>query len=60
VFVPVTDSLGGRHFANNNELKQNFHDVLRSRGREFYGTGTQRLAQRWQKLVEDDGGFVEK
>jgi hypothetical protein len=34
--------------------------VLQSRCREFYNTGTQRLTQRWQKFVENDGGFVEK
>jgi hypothetical protein len=39
-------------FADDNELKQSRHDVLRSGGREFYNTGTQRLDQRWQKCVE--------
>jgi hypothetical protein len=34
--------------------------VPRSRGREFYNTATQRLTQRWQKRVENDGNFVEK
>jgi hypothetical protein len=35
-------------------------DALRSRGREFYNTSTQRLTQRWQKYVKKDRDFVEK
>jgi hypothetical protein len=35
-------------------------DVLRSRGREFYNTATQRLTERWQKCVGNDGDFVYK
>jgi hypothetical protein len=31
----VKDALRGRHFADDNELKQSFRDVLRSRGRDF-------------------------
>jgi hypothetical protein len=60
LFGPVKDALRGRHFVDVNELQQSFRDVLRSRGREFYSIGTQRLAQCWQKLVESDGDFVEK
>jgi hypothetical protein len=41
LFGPVRDALRGRHFADGNELKQSFRDVLRSRGREFYNTGVQ-------------------
>jgi hypothetical protein len=33
--------------------------MLRSRDREFYNIGTQRLTHRWQKYVENDGDFVE-
>jgi hypothetical protein len=36
------------------------HDVLQSRGREFYNSGIQHLTQHWQKRVENDGDFVEK
>jgi hypothetical protein len=44
LFGPVPlRSLRGRYFAANNELKQSFRDVLRSRGGEFYNTGTQHI-----------------
>jgi hypothetical protein len=33
-------------------LKQSFHDVLQSRGREFYNTGMRSLTQYWQKCVK--------
>jgi hypothetical protein len=35
-------------------------DVLRSRGREFYSIGIQRLTQSWKKCVENDGDFMKK
>jgi hypothetical protein len=60
LFGSVKDALSGGHFADHNELKQSFHDALRSRGREFYNTGLQRFIERWQKCVENDGDFVEK
>jgi histone-lysine N-methyltransferase SETMAR len=40
LFGPVKDGLRGRYFAEFNELKRNFCDVLRSRGWEFYNTDT--------------------
>jgi histone-lysine N-methyltransferase SETMAR len=46
LFGPVKDVLRRRYFADDSELKQRFRDGLRSRGREFYNTGTQRLTQR--------------
>jgi hypothetical protein len=51
LFGSVKDALRGRHFASDNELKESFRDVLRSRSREFYSTGIQCLTQRWQKCV---------
>jgi hypothetical protein len=42
LFGPVKHALRGRHFADANELKQTFRDVLRSQGREFYN-GIHRL-----------------
>jgi hypothetical protein len=35
LFGPVKDALRGRHFADDDELKQVFRDVLRSRGRGY-------------------------
>jgi hypothetical protein len=59
-FGPVKDALFGCHFANDNELKQTFCEVLRSQGRDFYSSDIQCLTQHWQKCVEKDGDFVEK
>jgi hypothetical protein len=36
LFGPVKYAVRRRYFADDNELKQSFHDALRSRGREFY------------------------
>jgi hypothetical protein len=60
LFDPIKDALHGRHFADENELKQSFCDVLQSQGREFYNTGLQHLIQHWQKCVENDVDFVGK
>jgi hypothetical protein len=60
LFGPVKNAVRGCHIADGNKLNQSFLDVLRSRGRELYNTGTQRLTQRWQKCVENDRFFVDK
>jgi hypothetical protein len=52
MFGPVSDALRGHHFADDNELKQSFRDVLLSRGREFHNTGIQRLTQHWQSVLK--------
>jgi hypothetical protein len=51
LFGPVRDALRGRHFADDNELKQSFRDVLRSQDRESESKGIQRLTQCWQKCL---------
>jgi hypothetical protein len=60
LFSPVKDALCGHDFADDNELKHSFRDVLQSKGREFYITGVQRLTQCWQRCTENDEDFVEK
>jgi hypothetical protein len=60
LFGPVKGTLRGRRFADDNELQQSFHVVLRSRGREFYNICKERFNQRRQNCVENDGGFVER
>jgi hypothetical protein len=36
LFNFVKNALHGHHFADDNKLKQSFHDVLQSQGKEFY------------------------
>jgi transposase len=60
LFGPVKAAVRGRHFADDSKLKQSLCDVGQSRGREFYGIGIQRVTQRWQNCVENDGHSVEK
>jgi hypothetical protein len=45
LFDPIQHALCGYHFADDNELKQSFCDVLQNQGRKFYNTGTQCLTQ---------------
>jgi histone-lysine N-methyltransferase SETMAR len=60
LFGPVKDALCGCHYADDTELKQSFHELFQSQGREFYNNGIQHLMQHWQKCVENDEDFVEK
>jgi hypothetical protein len=50
LFGPVKDELLGRQIADASELKQHFRVVLRSRGRECYNSGIQRLTLRGKVL----------
>jgi hypothetical protein len=61
-FGPLTDTLGGSSFADNDELEHNVREKLRRFRKGIYATGIQRLTQRWKKCVdsEEDFDFVEK
>jgi histone-lysine N-methyltransferase SETMAR len=52
LFGTVKHALRGRHFADDNQLKETFRHVIRNRIWECYNIGIQRLTQRWQKCVE--------
>jgi hypothetical protein len=60
LFGPVKDAICERYFAENNEMKQSFSDVVCSGGRIFYNTGISFHTQRWQKCAVNDENFVEK
>jgi histone-lysine N-methyltransferase SETMAR len=60
LYGPLKDALGGRRFADDDELKHSVGEELRRFSKEFYTTGIQRLTQRWKKFVDNEGDFVEK
>ena len=63
-FGSPKDGLLGRCFPDDDddddELKHNMFEELRRFVKEFYATDIQRLARRWKKCFETNGGnFVE-
>jgi histone-lysine N-methyltransferase SETMAR len=60
LFGLLKDSLRGRRFADDDELKHSVREELRRFSKELYATGIQRLTQRWKKCVHNEGDFVEK
>jgi len=53
-FGPLKEALRGRRFADDDELKHSVPEELWCFGKEFSGTGIQRLAQRWKKCVDNE------
>ena len=59
-FGPLKNDLRRRRFAEEGELKHRVHEELRRVSKEFYTISLQRLTQRWEKCVDNEGDFVEK
>jgi hypothetical protein len=57
LFGSLKRALIGLHFADDNELNQNFRHVFRNWGREFYNIGVERLTQPWEKYVENGADY---
>ena len=59
LFGPLKDTLRGRRFVDDDELRHRLREELRRFCKEVYSTDIQRLMQRWKKCL-DNGGFVGK
>jgi hypothetical protein len=62
-FGPLKEDFRGRRFADDDdddELKHSVPEEIRCFGKEFPGTGIQRLAQRWKECVdkEENGKII--
>lgn len=60
LFPELKKHLGGRRFANEDELKQQVERWLASLAGEWYATGLKKLLTRYQKCIEVQGDYVEK
>jgi hypothetical protein len=58
--APLKNALRERCFADEDEMKHDVREELGCLSKEFYATGIQRLAQRWDTRVDTEGDFVEK
>jgi hypothetical protein len=53
-------TLRGRHFANDQELKEVVHAWLVTQPKTFFSDRIQKLVSRWTKCVTKEGEYVEK
>jgi hypothetical protein len=52
--------LGGKRFADDEEVETEMQKWLRQQSKDFYAAGFDALLQRWDKCINVGGGYVEK
>jgi hypothetical protein len=52
--------LGGRCFADDEEVETEVRKWLRQQSKYFYAAGFDALVKRWDKCISVGGGYVEK
>ncbi|GBL95903.1 hypothetical protein AVEN_227138-1 [Araneus ventricosus] len=60
LFGPLKQHLGGKHFADDDDVQ---HEVLlwmTQQPKEFYAAGIGALIKRWDKCINIGGDYVEK
>ena len=58
LFGPLKESLRGRHFFNDEEVKTAVRKWLKTQ--PFYNEGICALVKRWEKVVRKTGDYIEK
>jgi hypothetical protein len=56
----MKDGLRGKQFPNTDAIIEAVKKWLSQTDSDFYGTGIQRVVERWNKCIECGGDFVEK
>jgi hypothetical protein len=61
VFVAQSGSqLGGKRFADDEEVEMEMRKWLRQQSKDFYAAGFHALVKRWDKYIDVGEGYVEK
>ena len=60
LFGPLKNTLRGRRFAADDEVKEAVHDWLRNQPQTFFSNGIKKLTGRWAKCIEKKGDYIEK
>jgi hypothetical protein len=60
LFGPLKDHVGGRGFADDEEVETEVRNWLRQQSKDFYAAGFDALVKRWDKCIDVGGGYVEK
>jgi hypothetical protein len=58
--VFVASQLGGKLFADDEEVEMEVRKWLRRRSKDWYAAGFDLLVKRWDKCTNVGGGYVEK
>jgi hypothetical protein len=60
VFGPLNDTLRGRRFGNDDEIKEAVHSWLTAQPKKFFPHGIKKLVQLFEKCIEKKNDYVEK
>jgi hypothetical protein len=60
LFRPLKYHLGGKRFADDEEVEMEVRKWLRQQSKDFYTAGFDALVKRWEKCINVGGGYVEK
>lgn len=60
LFPRMKKSLGGHHFATDNELQTSVQTWLKAQAATFYEEGIEKLIPRYEKCLNRNGDYVEK
>ncbi|XP_023310469.1 histone-lysine N-methyltransferase SETMAR-like [Anoplophora glabripennis] len=60
LFLHLKSFLGGQHFNNDEELKENVSNWLKTQAANLYEEGIQKLVSRYDKCLQNFGSYVEK
>lgn len=60
LFPVLKGHLGGRRFANNDELENEVNTWFKSMAADWYAAGLKNLLPRYEECVKRDGNYVEK
>jgi hypothetical protein len=52
--------VGGKYFADGEEVETEVQDLLIRQSKEFYAADFDALVKRWDKCISVGGGYVEK
>jgi hypothetical protein len=53
-------SLGGKHYADDEDVETEVWKWLRQQSKDFYGAGFNALVKQWDKCINVGEGYVEK
>jgi hypothetical protein len=59
LFGPLKNHLGGKRFADEEEVETGVRKWLRQQSKYFYAAGFDALLKRWDKFINGGGGYVE-
>ena len=58
LFRSLQNSLSGKTFADDEQIRTRVHQFLASKPESFYRAGISRLPERWQKILDAGGDYV--